>query len=52
MWKLNPNNKKLSRVVPQWRDNKKIYSQRDIKTLLGWDFEVEKIMRFFRERNI
>ena len=36
--------------VPHWRDRGKNYNIQDnIKTLLGRDFEVEKVMRFLKE---
>ena len=50
MWKLESNNKTLPTRLPQWKDSRKKYSiQGDIKTLLGKNCEVEKMMKFFRE---
>ena len=46
MWKPEPNNK-------TWRNSRKKFNiQSDIKTLLGKDCEVEKMMEFFREIGI
>ena len=50
MWKSEPNNKTLPTRMPQWRDSRKKHNiQSDIKTLLGKDCEVYKMMRFLRE---
>ena len=49
MWKPETNNKTLPTRLSQWRDNRKKYNiQGDIRTLLGKDSEVEKIMRFLK----
>ena len=35
--------------VNKWRDSRKKYNQGDIRTLLGKDCEVKKMMMFLRE---
>ena len=48
MWKPETNNEILSTRLPQWRDSRKKYNnQGEIRTLLGKNCEVEKIMSFF-----
>ena len=46
MWKPENNNKTLTTRLPQWRDSRK---KHNIRTLLGKDCEVVKIMRFLKE---
>ena len=53
MWKPEPNNKTFLTRLPQWRDSRKKHNiQGDIRTLLGKECEVEKMMRFLREREL
>ena len=50
IWKPDPNNKTFPTRMPQWRDSRKKYNIKgDIRTLLGKEREVEKMMRFLRE---
>ena len=49
MWKLENDNKTLPTKLSPMKGQQKIYNiQDDIKTLLGRDCEVEKIMRFLK----
>ena len=50
---VDTENQKLSRRVPQTERQQKKYSiQSDIKTLLGKDYEVEKINKFLKKIEI
>ena len=52
MWKPELNNITLPKrqECPQWRDSRKKHNiQGDIRTLLGKECEVEKMMRFLRD---
>ena len=50
MWKPETNNKTLHKRLPHWRDSRKKHNiQGEIRTLLGKDCEVKKLMRFLRK---
>ena len=51
MWKPETNNKISYKIAPNgWTTKRKKNNiHGDIRTLLGKDFEVEKMMRFLRE---
>ena len=50
MWTPEPNKKTLSTRLPQLRQSRRKHNiQGDIRTLLGKEFEVEKMIRFLRE---
>ena len=47
-WKPETDNKTLPTRLPQWRDSRKKHSfLGGIKALLGKDFELQNIMKFF-----
>ena len=49
MWKPEPI-KYFLQDYPKWKDSRKKYNiQGDIRSLLGKDCEVEKMMRFLKE---
>ena len=50
MQRPETNNKTCLQDCPQWRDSRKKYNvQGDLRTAMGKDCEVEKIMRFLKE---
>ena len=52
MWKLELNKKLPTTLPPMERYRKKHNIQGDIRTLLGKDCEVEKMMRLLREKGM
>ena len=53
MWKPETDNQTLPpEVLPMEGQQKKDYIQEDIKILLGRDCKLEKVMKFYKKRNI